>query len=59
MRTIDDSIVYKLNTSVPTLSFSDQISGSEQCKSLYEQVMYPSLDRDHRFLFLQGKNLFT
>ena len=41
MRAIDDSIVYKLNTSVPTISFSEQISGREQCKLLYQQVIKP------------------
>ena len=38
MRTIDDRIIYKLNTSVPTVSFADEISARDQCKDLYEQV---------------------
>jgi len=40
MRTIDDRIIYKLNTSVPTVSFADEISAKDQCKDLYEQVPY-------------------
>lgn len=38
MRAIDDKIIYKLNTSVPTVSFADQVSAREQCKELYEQA---------------------
>ena len=38
MRAIDDRIIYKLNTSVPTISFADEVSTKEQCKELYEQV---------------------
>lgn len=37
-RAIDDQIIYRLNTSVPTASFSDQVSSSEQCKSLHAEV---------------------
>ena len=40
MRMIDDRIIYKLNTSVPTVSFADEISARDQCKDLYEQVCY-------------------
>lgn len=38
MRAIDDRIIYKLNTSVPTISFADEVSARDQCKELYEQV---------------------
>ena len=38
MRAVDDRIIYKLNTSVPTISFADQVSASDECKHLYEQV---------------------
>ena len=38
MRAVDDKIIYKLNTSVPTVSFSEEISAREKCKDLYEQV---------------------
>lgn len=40
MRMIDDRIIYNLNTSVPTVSFADEISARDQCKDLYEQVCY-------------------
>lgn len=38
MRAIDDKIIYKLNTSVPTQSFAGQVSAEECCKQLYEEV---------------------
>lgn len=38
MRAIDDRIIYKLNTSIPTISFADEVSAKDQCKKLYEQV---------------------
>ena len=38
MRADDDKIIYKLNTSLPTTSFADQVSATEHCKGLYEQV---------------------
>ena len=49
MRTIDDRIIYKLNTSVPTVSFADEISARDQCKDLYEQVPYlpPHVENNH------------
>ena len=42
MRAVDDRIIYKLNTSVPTISFANQVSASDECKHLYEQVRQPS-----------------
>jgi hypothetical protein len=45
MRAVDDKIIYKLNTSVPTISFADQVSASDECKHLYEQVRH-NYDRD-------------
>lgn len=39
MRTTDDKIIYKLNTSVPTISFAGEISARDECKNLYEQVI--------------------
>ena len=39
MRAIDDRIIYKLNTSIPTQSFSGQVSAATQCKQLYDEVM--------------------
>lgn len=38
MRSIDDKIIYALNTSVPTKSFKGQINATDTCKSLYEDV---------------------
>eukprot|EP00731_Ephydatia_muelleri_P031883 Em0023g390a len=38
MRTIDDGIIYKLNNSVPTASFADQVDSRKQCKELYDQL---------------------
>ena len=38
MRAIDDRIIYKLNKSVPTQSFSGQVSAADQCKQLYDEV---------------------
>lgn len=37
-RAIDDRIIYKLNTSVPTESFTGQINAKEQCMTLYKEV---------------------
>lgn len=42
MRSLDDKIIYKLNTSVPTQSFAGQISAEERCKQLYEEVGLPA-----------------
>ena len=39
MRAIDDKIIYKLNTTIPTKSFSGQISAADQCKLLYDEVI--------------------
>ena len=46
MRAIDDRIIYKLNTSIPTQSFSGQVSAATQCKLLYDEVsrMWSMLD---------------
>jgi len=47
MRTIDDKIVYTLNTSIPTESFRAQKDAANECKGLYEQltVSYDQRDR--------------
>lgn len=41
MRALDDRIIYKLNTSVPTQSFAGQVSAEERCKQLYQEVGRP------------------
>merc|ERR1712002_238061 len=38
LRTVDDKIIYNLNTSVPTASFQDKINAESQCKQLYQQL---------------------
>jgi hypothetical protein len=38
MRTLDDKIIYVLNTSIPTDSFKSQIDASSSCKELFDQV---------------------
>ena len=38
MRLVDDRIVYALNTSVPTQSFTDKVDAAQTCRSLHEQV---------------------
>ena len=40
MRAIDDKIIYKLNTSIPTQSFSGQFNAATQCKQLYDEVRH-------------------
>ncbi|KAL3881358.1 hypothetical protein ACJMK2_027807 [Sinanodonta woodiana] len=39
MRTLDDSIVCALNTTIPTNSFASKVDVKQQCKLLYEQMM--------------------
>ncbi|XP_061876675.1 protein MIX23 [Entelurus aequoreus] len=46
MRTIDDRIVHSLNTSVPTVSFSDKVDATQTCKQLYQSMMEAHLRRD-------------
>ncbi|XP_047001299.1 protein MIX23 isoform X3 [Schistocerca americana] len=38
MRTVDDKIVYMLNTSIPTESFKGQVDPTATCKQLYEEL---------------------
>ncbi|KAA0704746.1 Coiled-coil domain-containing protein 58 [Triplophysa tibetana] len=46
MRSIDDRIVHALNTTVPTVSFSDKVDATQTCKKLYESLMEAHLSRD-------------
>ena len=41
MRALDDRIIYKLNTSVPTQSFAGQVGAEDRCKQLYQEVGRP------------------
>ncbi|XP_071819774.1 protein MIX23-like isoform X1 [Apostichopus japonicus] len=47
MRSIDDKIIYALNTSVPTKSFKGQINATDTCKSLYEDMSKSYSERDN------------
>ncbi|XP_077977828.1 protein MIX23-like [Glandiceps talaboti] len=38
LRTIDDKIIYALNTTVPTNSFAGQVDPTATCKRLYEDL---------------------
>lgn len=38
MRAVDDKIVYALNRSVPTESFSSKVDPNVACKDLFSQV---------------------
>lgn len=38
MRTIDDKIIYALNTTIPTDSFRKQTDAKTKCKDLHEQL---------------------
>ena len=38
MRMIDDRIIYALNTTIPTDSFSKKVNATEQCKTLFVEV---------------------
>ncbi|CAB1444172.1 unnamed protein product, partial [Pleuronectes platessa] len=46
MCTMDDHIVHRLNTTVPTVSFSGKVDATQTCKQLYESVMEAHLSRD-------------
>ncbi|XP_033635856.1 coiled-coil domain-containing protein 58-like isoform X2 [Asterias rubens] len=46
MRTIDDKIIYALNTTVPTQSFKGQVDASATCQDLYSQLEKSYSQRD-------------
>ncbi|KAI8502684.1 protein MIX23-like [Branchiostoma floridae x Branchiostoma belcheri] len=46
-RTIDDKIVYQLNTAIPTSSFADKVNAGTQCKSLYEELSQGHVQREN------------
>lgn len=39
LRAVDDKIIYKLNTTVPTVSFAEQNKARDRCKELYDEVV--------------------
>lgn len=39
LRIIDDKIIYKLNTSIPTDSFVGEINAEQKCRELYSEVI--------------------
>lgn len=47
MRTIDDKIIYALNTSIPTDSFRSQVDASSKCKELHEQLQKSRSQREN------------
>ena len=57
MRAVDDRIIYKLNTSVPTISFADQVSASDECKHLYEQVCQLSSSSNETGLYTTSTSI--
>ncbi|KFM56799.1 Coiled-coil domain-containing protein 58, partial [Stegodyphus mimosarum] len=40
MRKIDDNIVHALNTTIPTASFAEKASVTNQCEDLYKQLIH-------------------
>ncbi|MGH0183852.1 UNVERIFIED_CONTAM: hypothetical protein FKN15_012938 [Acipenser sinensis] len=46
MRTIDDRIIHKLNTTLPTVSFEGKVDATETCKQLYDSLMEAHSSRD-------------
>ncbi|XP_022107603.1 coiled-coil domain-containing protein 58-like isoform X2 [Acanthaster planci] len=47
MRTIDDKIIYALNTTVPTQSFAGQVDATETCKDLHFQLEKAYSEREN------------
>lgn len=43
LRSVDDKIIYVLNKSVPTLSFTAEINAEVKCKELHEEVGFHSI----------------
>ncbi|XP_015777645.1 PREDICTED: coiled-coil domain-containing protein 58-like [Acropora digitifera] len=39
LRLIDDKIIYELNKSVPTASFSGEINAGQKCRELYTELL--------------------
>ncbi|XP_065057134.1 protein MIX23-like [Rhopilema esculentum] len=46
LRLIDDKIIYKLNTSVPTDSFKHEVDAEGRCRELYSQLKKVYQTRD-------------
>ncbi|XP_023652216.1 protein MIX23 isoform X2 [Paramormyrops kingsleyae] len=46
MRTIDDRIVHRLNTTVPTASFRGKVDARQTCEELYESLKKAHESRD-------------
>lgn len=46
MRTLDDKIVYALNTSLPTESFHGKTDASSSCEHLYSQLQTGHSERE-------------
>ncbi|XP_031768020.1 protein MIX23 isoform X2 [Galleria mellonella] len=46
MRTLDDKIVYALNTSIPTESFHNKVNATAACQDLYSQIQKGHSERE-------------
>ncbi|XP_058951968.1 protein MIX23 [Pocillopora verrucosa] len=46
LRLVDDTIIYKLNTSIPTDSFVGEINAEQKCQELYNKLMSGYKTRD-------------
>ncbi|XP_068122372.1 protein MIX23 [Hyperolius riggenbachi] len=46
MRSIDDRIVYELNTTIPTVSFAGKVDAGQTCKQLYESLREAHTSRE-------------
>lgn len=47
MRILDDKIVYALNTSLPTESFSGKVNATSACQDLYSQILKGHSEREN------------
>lgn len=46
MRVLDDKIVYALNTSLPTESFSSKVNAQSACQELHSQIQKGHSERE-------------
>ncbi|XP_013190234.1 protein MIX23 [Amyelois transitella] len=47
MRTLDDKIVYALNTSIPTESFRNKVNATAACEDLFSQIQKGHTEREN------------
>lgn len=46
MRSLDDKLIYALNTSIPTESFKNETNASTKCKDLFSQIQSKHAGRE-------------